>query len=116
MKTLLKLEEAALLVVGICCFAQLDYAWWWFLLLLLVPDVGMLGYLVNPRVGAFTYNLFHFRALAIGLMIFGYFYGNEIISLSGIMLFSHIALDRMLGYGLKYPDSFKNTHLGSIGK
>jgi uncharacterized protein YbjT (DUF2867 family) len=25
-------------------------------------------------------------------------------------------MDRVLGYGLKYPDAFKHTHLGTIGK
>ncbi len=31
-------------------------------------------------------------------------------------LFAHSSMDRMLGYGLKYEDSFGNTHLGMIGK
>ena len=116
MKNTLKLEELALFSIGIVAFSTLDIAWWWFLVLLLVPDIGMLGYLINSKVGAFTYNLCHHRAIAVVLIVFGYFYGNTILLLSGIMLFSHIAFDRMLGYGLKYPDSFNNTHLGSIGK
>jgi len=116
MKQLLKIEELALFVLGILAFATLDFAWWWFLILLLLPDIGMLGYLINARVGAQTYNLFHHRAIAVGLIIFGYFYTNEIVLLCGIIMFSHIAFDRMLGYGLKYPDNFKHTHLGSIGK
>lgn len=116
MKTLLKLEEVSLFLAGIFFFSQLDFAWWWFLVLLLLPDIGMLGYLINTKVGAFTYNLFHYRAIAVGLLIFGYIYENQLVLLSGVMLFSHIAFDRMLGYGLKYPDNFKNTHLGLIGK
>jgi hypothetical protein len=28
----------------------------------------------------------------------------------------HVAVDRALGYGLKYPDSFAHTHLGWIGR
>jgi len=116
MKTVLKLEEVALFALGIFMFAQLDFAWWWFLILLLVPDIGMLGYVVNTKVGAFTYNLFHHRTIAVLLLIFGYIYGNQLLLLSGVVLFSHIAFDRMLGYGLKYPDNFKNTHLGQIGK
>jgi Domain of unknown function (DUF4260) len=115
MKTILKLEEASLFIVGLFLFAQLDFAWWWFLVLLLLPDIGMLGYVVNNRVGAFTYNLFHYRAVSVGLLVFGYLYEHQVLLLCGVVLFSHIALDRMLGYGLKYPDSFKNTHLGKIG-
>ena len=116
MKTLLKLEEAALFIFGIFLFSELDYPWWYFLVLLLLPDIGMLGYLVSNRVGAITYNLFHHRALSIGIIIFGYFYYEQIIMLIGVISFSHIAFDRMLGYGLKYPDGFKYTHLGKIGK
>ncbi|MDX1462342.1 MAG: DUF4260 domain-containing protein [Marinirhabdus sp.] len=115
MKNVLKIEELGLFVLGICAFSTLPFAWWWFLVLLLTPDIGMLGYLVNNKVGAFTYNMFHHRAVAVAFIIFGYFYANEIILLIGVMLFSHIAFDRMFGYGLKYPSGFKDTHLGKIG-
>ena len=59
MKTIIKLEEVLMFVLGIYLFNQLDYAWWWFLVLILAPDIGMLGYLFGNRAGAFTYNLFH---------------------------------------------------------
>ena len=36
--------------------------------------------------------------------------------LGGLILFGHSSMDRILGYGLKYPDSFEHTHLGMIGK
>jgi Domain of unknown function (DUF4260) len=29
---------------------------------------------------------------------------------------AHIGFDRALGYGLKYPSAFGDTHLGQIGK
>jgi hypothetical protein len=29
---------------------------------------------------------------------------------------AHIGFDRMLGYGLKYPTAFSDTHLGRIGR
>ena len=115
MKTILKIEEAALFVTGVFMFSTLNFAWWWFPVLLLTPDLGMLGYLANQKVGAFSYNIFHHRAIAVTLLIFGYFYDWQLLLLSGVILFSHIAFDRMLGYGLKFPDSFKNTHLGTIG-
>lgn len=31
-------------------------------------------------------------------------------------MLAHSSLDRVLGYGLKYPDSFSHTHLGRIGR
>lgn len=116
MKTLLKLEEIALFALGIVMFSQLHYAWWWFLVLLLAPDIGMLGYVINAKVGAITYNLFHHRAVSILVLLLGYFNENELLMLCGVVLFSHIAMDRIVGYGLKYSDSFNHTHLGTVGK
>lgn len=114
MKNILRLEELIQLVLGIVLFAQLDYAWWVFLALILTPDIGMIGYLINTKIGAFTYNLFHHKAGAIILMLAGYFYHLDWATLAGVILFSHAAMDRMLGYGLKYPDHFKYTHLDHI--
>ena len=116
MQTTLKIEELAQFILGIFLFSQLNYAWWWFPLLLLTPDIGMIGYLFNPKIGAFAYNVFHHKALAIAIGLSGYFLNNPLLILIGVILFSHASFDRIFGYGLKYPDSFKNTHLGSIGK
>ncbi len=115
MKTILKLEELAEFVLGISLFSQLDFAWWWFPALLLLPDIGMLGYLINPKIGAFTYNIFHHKAIAIAIGLAGFYFDNSLLILIGVILFSHASFDRIFGYGLKYPDNFKNTHLGKIG-
>ena len=61
MNTLLKLEELAQFGLGILLFTQFSYPWWLFPVLLLLPDIGMLGYVVNSKAGAVTYNLFHQR-------------------------------------------------------
>lgn len=82
--------------------------------MLFAPDIGMVGYLINTRVGAWTYNLLHLLAIGIGLYVVGYFFNNAFVELAGIMIIGHIALDRLLGYGLKHEDSFKHTHLGTI--
>ena len=116
MKTILKLEELAQFVLGIILFMALDFKWWVFTALLLTPDIGMLGYLVNTKTGTFFYNLFHHKAIAIAMLILGYFYFGEMVTLIGVILFSHAAFDRIFGYGLKYSDSFRHTHLGKIGK
>jgi len=115
MKLTLKIEELAQFILGIFLFSQLDYAWWWFAALLLTPDIGMLGYLINAKIGAFTYNVFHHKAIAITLGLLGYYLNNPAVMLIAVILFSHAAFDRIFGYGLKYTDSFKNTHLGKIG-
>jgi Domain of unknown function (DUF4260) len=116
MKSLIKLEELAEFVLGILIFSNLDFAWWYFPLLILTPDVGMLGYLINPKIGAWLYNFVHHKALGILILILGFYLENQIILLAGTILFAHAAFDRINGYGLKYEDSFQNTHLGKIGK
>ncbi|WP_029034120.1 DUF4260 domain-containing protein [Salinimicrobium terrae] len=116
MNIILKLEELAMLLLGICGFSFLHYEWWVFLILFLVPDLGMIGYAFGNRSGAFLYNLFHHKGVAIVTFLGGLFFLVPLLQLIGIILFSHAAFDRMLGYGLKYDKGFKYTHLGPIGK
>lgn len=116
MQTTLKIEELAQFIVGIFIFSQLDYSWWWFPALLLTPDIGMIGYLINSKIGALIYNIFHHKAVAISVGLLGFYFDNSLLILIDVILFSHASFDRIFGYGLKYPDSFKNTHLGIIGK
>ncbi|WP_299260546.1 DUF4260 domain-containing protein [uncultured Aquimarina sp.] len=116
MKTTLRLEELAMLGLGIYLFSLLSFSWWLFLALFLVPDIGMLGYLINNKIGALLYNIFHHKGLAVFMYCVGIYLSNELIQLCGIILFSHAAFDRVLGYGLKYEKGFKFTHLGEIGK
>lgn len=116
MNNLLKLEQIALFALSIFLFSHTDFAWWWFLVLILLPDLSMLGYLSGPKPGSLIYNFFHHQALAIIVLGMGWQIGNEWLYLSGIILLGHSSMDRIFGYGLKYPDAFKHTHLGWIGK
>jgi hypothetical protein len=116
MKRTIALEEAAMFALSIYLFSQLSFAWWWYVLLILTPDLSMLGYLINTRIGAMVYNFFHHKGVAIIVFVAGLYLQNEVAQLTGIILFGHSSMDRMMGYGLKYPDSFQNTHLGAIGK
>lgn len=116
MKNVLRVEEAFMLGLAIYLNSYLPFAGWVFWALFLLPDIGMLGYLVNPKVGAFTYNLFHHKGLAIAVYLAGYFLIIHEITLAGVVLFGHSSFDRIFGYGLKYSDNFKNTHLGWLGK
>lgn len=111
----LKLEEAAMFLLGIWAFTFLDYSWWWFAGLFFVPDIGMLGYLINTKTGAVTYNIFHHKGLAILLFASGIILMSGGLQLAGVILFAHASFDRVLGYGLKYEKGFKFTHLGEIG-
>lgn len=116
MKQILKLEQIAFFVLGVFLFSQTDYSWWWFLALFLVPDISILGYLVNPKIGATFYNISHHYAVAIGIYFIGIYFKITELQVIGSVFFAHSAFDRMLGFGLKYSDDFKNTHLGRIGK
>lgn len=114
MKYVLKLEEAAMLALSIYLFTYLDISWWWFLIFFLSPDIGLLGYLINNKVGAIVYNLFHSKTIAIMIYLSGLISGNEILQFAGLIIFAHSSFDRMLGYGLKHFDSFHSTHLGFL--
>lgn len=112
MKNLIKIEEAAMFGFSIFLFNLTDFAWWWYVVLLLTPDIGMIGYLSDNKIGAFTYNLFHHKAIAILIICLGWYISNEWMELAGIILFGHASMDRIFGYGLKYTDGFQHTHLG----
>jgi hypothetical protein len=115
MKNILKLEELAMFLFSIYLFNQLHFSWWWFLALILLPDISMIGYLVNNKMGAACYNIAHHKGIALVIYVAGLYMHNETIQLTGIILFGHSSMDRMMGYGLKYNEGFKFTHLGEIG-
>ncbi len=115
MKSLIKLEELAMFLFAGFLFWNTDFDWWWFPALLLLPDVSMVGYAINNKVGAYLYNFIHHKAFALLMYIVGYSVQLSLIELSGIILFAHSSMDRLFGYGLKYADSFLHTHLGKIG-
>jgi len=116
MKNILKLEEFAMLLFSIYLFNRLHFAWWWYLALILLPDISMIGYAINNQAGAICYNISHHKGLAIAVNIIGALWQNETWQLAGLILFGHSSMDRMMGYGLKYFEGFKFTHLGVIGK
>jgi hypothetical protein len=76
----------------------------------------MLGYLVGARVGAAVYNVAHTYALALPLAAAGLLSGQTAILAVALIWVAHIGLDRALGYGLKYPSAFGDTHLGRVGR
>lgn len=115
MKNLLKIEELFLFGLALFLFSGLDYWWGWYALLFFAPDLSMHGYLANPRLGSWTYNLVHHKGVAVALYVLGYLFSTPWLMFAGTVLLGHSSLDRVFGYGLKYPDTFQNTHLGVIG-
>lgn len=116
MKKLVQLEEIALFATTLYAFSLLNLSWWWFIGCILLPDVSMIGYLHHAKTGAWFYNIFHHRALALIVLALGFFLNLPWVLFTGLILFSHATMDRMFGYGLKYESGFKKTHLGEIGK
>lgn len=116
MKRLIQLEELAMFILSIYTFSFLYYEWWWFLILILLPDIGIIGYIINNKIGAYTYNIMHHKAIALIIYVLGLITKNELAQLIGIILFAHASMDRIFGYGFKYEKGFKFTHLGKIGK
>lgn len=103
-------------VFSLFLFHQSGFSWMWFWILFLAPDLGMLGYLVNSKVGAVSYNLLHHKGIAVLIYLIGFYFSSAQLEFVGMLLFAHSSFDRTLGYGLKYSDSFHHTHLGMIGK
>ena len=116
MKNLLKLEELLMLGLALFLFSKLDYGWGWYALCFFAPDLSMVSYLANPRVGAWTYNLIHHKGLAVVLYVLGNLLTIPWLMFAGTILFGHSSFDRVMGYGLKHEDAFQNTHLGMIGR
>jgi Domain of unknown function (DUF4260) len=111
---LLKLEEAALFLATILLYHHFQFSWLLFAILFLAPDLSMLGYLANPRVGAALYNLAHTLFLPLTLFLIAYPTNQPTLEAVALIWIAHITIDRLLGYGLKYPTFFKDTHLQHI--
>ena len=112
--TLLRAEGVALLVLSVLLYRVNGGGWLMFGVLLLAPDLSMLGYLAGPQVGAAIYNAFHTYAMPAVVGALGMIFANPLMVAVALIWFAHIGMDRTVGYGLKYPSSFKDTHLERV--
>ena len=114
-KSFLRVESAVIFVFStLIYFFAAKGPWWLFVVLILAPDIFMLGYLINKKLGAFLYNIFHIYFWPLLLIIIGLFTDNLWFIWIGFIWMAHIGLDRAVGYGLKYRDSFKTSHLQKL--
>ena len=113
-KLLLHLEGATVLAVSLLLYAQSGGTWLLFALLVLAPDLSMLGYLAGNSAGAAVYDIFHSYPLPTALATYGWLSGNPLALQLALIWLAHIGADRLLGYGLKYPSGFKDTHLSRV--
>ena len=111
---LLRLEGLAVGVGALALYFDQGYGWLALVLLVLAPDLSALGYLAGPRVGALTYDLAHTYAWPVALGVGGVVGGSETAVQLALIWATHIGVDRLVGYGLKYPTGFKDTHLQRV--
>lgn len=113
-RLVLRIEGAVTLIAGLLAYWHIGGNWLLFALLLLAPDLGMLGYLANPRIGASIYNLFHLPLWPALLIIAGWFSPSQLALEIGLIWLCHLGMDHLAGYGFKYPTKFQDTHLQRV--
>jgi hypothetical protein len=113
-RRLLHLEGLAVAAGAVALYVDAGYGWLALVLLALAPDLSMLGYVAGLRVGALSYDLVHTYVGPVGLGVVGVLVGSDGAVQVALVWLAHIGVDRLLGYGLKYPTSFKDTHLQRV--
>lgn len=111
---LLRIEGGVLFALALLAYGLYGRNWILFAVLILAPDVSMVGFLRGNRLGAFLYDLGHTYALPGILAAIAMVGDNASVGSVAIIWFAHIGMDRLLGYGLKYPTHFKDTHLQRV--
>jgi hypothetical protein len=116
LQLILRAEHLALFAAGLIAYLALGGIWLLALPLLLAIDLSMVGYLAGPRLGAITYNAGHNLVVVAAVAGTGWWTGIGWVQLLAAIWLAHVGMDRALGYGLKLPSDFRDTHLGRIGQ
>lgn len=110
-RPIIRIENFFIAMLAIISYFVLGGSWWVLLLLVLVPDLSMLAYLINPKVGSYIYNLAHSYTFPIIAVATGWYFHLDTLILLSLICIIHIGIDRAIGFGLKYPTNFKDTHI-----
>lgn len=113
---ILRAEQVAIFATGVMLWLANGGAPLLLVPALLLPDLSAVGYLRGPRIGSITYNAVHHLVLALALLGLGWWLAIGWLILAGAVVLAHVGMDRALGYGLKLPTDFRDTHLGRIGR
>jgi Domain of unknown function (DUF4260) len=111
---LLRLEGLAVAAGALVLYFDAGYGWLLLLLLILAPDLSALGYVAGNRVGALTYDLAHTYVGPVALAVAGVLAESGTATQLALIWIAHIGADRLLGYGLKYPTGFRDTHIQRV--
>src|SRR5215217_1528363 len=110
----LRLEGLFALAAVVTAYWFIGGNWWLFAMLLLAPDLAFFGYSLGEKTGARIYNFMHTYTHPMIIGAIGWFGGVPVLVEIGLIWAAHIAMDRALGYGLKYPGLKDQTHLGPM--
>ena len=113
-RLLLHAEGAAVAAAAVTLYFHEGFDWWLLLVLALAPDLAMLGYLAGARTGAVAYDLVHTYVLPVLLAAAGAVWDSDAALAVALIWLTHIGVDRAVGYGLKYPSAFRDTHLQRV--
>ncbi len=113
-RLLLHLEGVAVAAAALILYFWGDHPWWLLVVLALAPDLAMVAYAAGPRVGAAAYDLVHTYAFPVVLGAIGVVTETDAAVAPALIWLTHIGVDRAIGYGLKYPSGFKDTHLQRV--
>lgn len=121
-KIIIRLENLSILLIACGLYISLNgeniylsFERWYLIILVWISfDLSMFGYLINKKIGSVIYNLVHNYVLAVVIIGIGINIMNLNMVSVGTILLIHISLDRLLGFGLKYPSDFKHTHIQKL--
>lgn len=111
---ILRADGVAIALVAVLLYRELGVAWWVFVVGFLAPDLSLLAYLVHARAGAAVYNAVHSYLGGAAAFGAGLLHESAALMAVGLIWVAHIGIDRAVGFGLKYPDEFRRTHLQRV--
>lgn len=114
LRKIISLEYLVAFLGSVFFYWHFEFSFLFFALFLLLPDISMLGYIVNTKIGALFYNIGHSLVVPVILLILGFVTVSTPLLMTSIIWLAHIFLDRALGYGLKYDEAFTKTHIQQI--
>lgn len=108
-----RIEALAVFIIGLAVYYYNGYSWLIFALLFFLPDAGAIGYLKSHTLGSLLYNLTHWIIWPLALGTSGLLTDHETAKMVAIIWITHVAFDRMLGWGFKTGGSFYETEMGT---
>jgi Domain of unknown function (DUF4260) len=113
-RLLLRVEGAAVAVAAVTLYFYADFSWWLLLVLALAPDLSFIAFAAGPRAGTAAYDAAHTYVVPVALGAVGVVAETDLATQIALVWITHIGVDRAIGYGLKYPSAFRDTHLQRV--